>query len=212
MAFWAEVIPMTNLCDVCGKPATQSMLRDLFGKSDEMRFVCSDHGFRIRDPADVAAIDQLHAALKTAQELAATRLMEVERQKAALVEAWNETHTASIEIERLRGEAEVADEQLAQLRGFAEAHKNCRGSDEPGVGETFPPETLRLAKEASERAAGRIPGNPLNDWKLGEEQPAQGASRDASSEPAKCSFCGETKIHGQNCGYFGQPVRTGAVE
>jgi hypothetical protein len=131
MAFWAEVIPMTNLCDVCGKPATQSMLRDLFGKSDEMRFVCSDHGFRIRDPADVAAIDQLHAALKTAQELAATRLMEVERQKAALVEAWNETHTASIEIERLRGEAEVADEQLAQLRGFAEAHKNCRGSDEP---------------------------------------------------------------------------------
>lgn len=35
------------------------------------------------------------------------------------------------EIERLRGEAEVADEQLAQLRGFAEAHKTCRGSDEP---------------------------------------------------------------------------------
>lgn len=39
--------------------------------------------------------------------------------------------TALREIERLRGEAEVADEQLAQLRGFAEAHKNCRGSDEP---------------------------------------------------------------------------------
>jgi hypothetical protein len=45
---------------------------------------------------------------------------------------------------------------------------------EPEVGETFPPETLRLAKEASERVAGPIPGNPLNDWKLGEEPPSQG--------------------------------------
>lgn len=35
------------------------------------------------------------------------------------------------ELLELRGEAEVADEQLAQLRGFAEAHKHCRGSDEP---------------------------------------------------------------------------------
>lgn len=39
-------------------------------------------------------------------------------------------HTIGSEIERLRGEAEVAGEQLAQLRGFAEAHKTCRGSDE----------------------------------------------------------------------------------
>jgi hypothetical protein len=37
------------------------------------------------------------------------------------------------EIERLSGEAEVTGEQLAQLRGFAEAHKTCRGSDEPGA-------------------------------------------------------------------------------
>jgi hypothetical protein len=29
------------------------------------------------------------------------------------------------EIERLRGEAEVADEQLAQLRGFAQDHQKC---------------------------------------------------------------------------------------
>jgi len=52
---------MTNLCDVCGKPATQSMLKDPFGKSDALRFVCGEHGFRIRDPADVAEIERLRA-------------------------------------------------------------------------------------------------------------------------------------------------------
>lgn len=39
-------------------------------------------------------------------------------------------HEAMAEVERLYGEAEVADEQLAQLRGFAEAHKTCTGPDE----------------------------------------------------------------------------------
>jgi hypothetical protein len=43
---------------------------------------------------------------------------------------WCEVERKDDEIWRLRGEAEVADEQLAQLRGFAEAHKTCVARDE----------------------------------------------------------------------------------
>jgi len=59
---------MTNVCKVCGKPATQSMLKDPFGKSDEMHFVCSDHGFRIRDPADVTEIERLQRDVRQFKE------------------------------------------------------------------------------------------------------------------------------------------------
>lgn len=55
---------------------------------------------------------------------------------------------------------------------------------------TFPPETLRLAKEASERVAGSIPGNPLNDWKLGEDP--------------QCRICNATPEHPERC--FGRCV------
>ena len=52
-----------NLCEECGKPATQWIRRDPFGKSDAMRPACAEHGLRLRDPADVAEIERLHALL-----------------------------------------------------------------------------------------------------------------------------------------------------
>lgn len=50
-------------CSVCGKPATGSVLKDPFGKSDVMEPRCPDHGMRLRDPQDVAEITRLTAAL-----------------------------------------------------------------------------------------------------------------------------------------------------
>lgn len=57
----------------------------------------------------------------------------IDAQHAAQTSLHGENVRLREEVEQLRGEAEVADEQLAQLRGFAEAHKNCRGSVEPGA-------------------------------------------------------------------------------
>lgn len=48
-----------NVCEECGEPATQWILRDPFGKSDAKRSVCGEHGLRLRDPADVAEIERL---------------------------------------------------------------------------------------------------------------------------------------------------------
>jgi hypothetical protein len=65
---------------------------------------------------------------------------------------------------------------------------------------TFPAETLRLAQEASERVAVSVPGNPINDWKLGEERPSPG-------------YCGNwpcrlPKYHTGSCQSFGDAEKS----
>lgn len=68
-----------SFCEVCGKPATQWMLRDPFGKSDAKRPLCGEHGLRLRDPTDVAEIERLTNANEFQKKLLAAYPKEVER-------------------------------------------------------------------------------------------------------------------------------------
>jgi len=52
----------SNQCDVCGAPATQ-WVGDPWGKSNVTRPKCAEHGVRLRDPAGIAEIERLRAAL-----------------------------------------------------------------------------------------------------------------------------------------------------
>lgn len=54
--------PTSNQCDVCGAPATQ-WVGDPWGKSNVTRPKCAEHGVRLRDPAGIAEIERLRAAL-----------------------------------------------------------------------------------------------------------------------------------------------------
>src|SRR5216683_1534939 len=60
--------------------------------------------------------DQVRGNLSRAEEGLANYALEVKRQKAALVDAWNETQTASTEIQRLQAESDAWDKlSLVQL-------------------------------------------------------------------------------------------------
>jgi hypothetical protein len=67
-------MPTQLKCYKCGNPATTSMLKDPFGKSNEMVNLCPEHGPRFRDPQDIAEIASLKAALKRIKDFASDTL------------------------------------------------------------------------------------------------------------------------------------------
>jgi hypothetical protein len=135
-------------------------------------------------------MEQFHAAVKTAQELAATRLQEIERQKAALVEAWNETHTASIEIERLSNIANgcpVCAELAANIKPAIEPFEQLPAQLAWGLESKLPGGDWKVYwalysdRARAEQAAknGRPEGT---EWRVVTyARMPEGASRDASS-------------------------------
>jgi hypothetical protein len=131
---------MTNLCDVCGKPATHSMLKDPFGKSYALRFVCDEHGFRIRDPADVAEIERLDARLSSAAQ--------------QIIDFENSGHAMQAEIEWLR--ATILQVQQAQLDWAMVCECQCAAC------ETFSNAIRLIGRSAVEPTAHEpLPVDPL---------------------------------------------------
>lgn len=126
-AIEAHVRQIQIICDATGNDPTQwlndetaqgSSVETTGGAGDSMRTALADLGRSVLD------------SWKEKDGLAERLTQALEAAKAELEATGLELIEAREERDRLRGEAEVADEQLAQLRGFAEAHKTCVGVDE----------------------------------------------------------------------------------
>ncbi len=163
-------------------------LRDSLSQMESQR----DHWLEVAREKDVE-IEQLNKRM----DFAITALGVVERRR-----------------DQLRGEAEVADEQLAQLRGFAEAHKTCVGLDELAA--------LRSEAHArnNELTAARLENDRLRQANAGMIQGLKDADAEArSAEPGVLPICdcragwkGCEKQEGRTCAvdHYHRFVESGA--